>query len=157
MRLIEESSWGRDLGGLLAFLEDHVRTEELAIGEDVHRASYPDAARCYLADRRGVAWTALSPNGSRLAVDAELIDQRIPPAVLQRAHLSLDDVDAREVWRRWTQAEVVAKLRDIPILMWLREYRLTMPLDVDADGPIALRTVDHDGLIVTFGILSEET
>ena len=119
------------------------------VGPQVDRSSYPGAARCYLADGRGVAWNPSDTNGFRLAIDAELIAQRIPPSVVRRARLT-EPVEPLDFWRRWTQAEVLAKLLDVPILMWVRQHGLDVP-DLVGES-IALRTVVHDDLVLTYGL-----
>lgn len=151
MRLLEESCWGTSATGLLPFLADHVGPAELVVGTGVDRATYPFAARSHLSDGRAVAWTAPSPRGCRLAVDAELLGQRVPPVLLRRAGVAAD-LPERDVWRQWTRAETVAKLLDVPILLWVREHGLTVPAGAGDEAPLALRTVEHAGLVVTMGI-----
>ncbi|AKU18817.1 hypothetical protein VV02_10615 [Luteipulveratus mongoliensis] len=124
----------------------------MTVDASVSRTSYPSSSRTYLADGRGVAWTALAPNGFRLAIDAELVAQRVPPAVVRRARLT-EPVEPVDFWRRWTQAEVLAKLLDVPILLWVRTHRLVAPTELDAS--VALRTVLYDDLVITFGLARE--
>ncbi|MCT2587184.1 hypothetical protein [Actinophytocola gossypii] len=85
--------------------------------------SLPDAVtRSHLADGRVVGW--YGPPGA--VIDAELADQRVPPALAARYGASPE-----EFWPRWTRTECAAKLADVPITLWLAEHGLDPgPLDV---------------------------
>ncbi|MDF8262940.1 hypothetical protein [Luteipulveratus flavus] len=119
------------------------------VGVDVDRDTHPDAARSYLADGRGVAWDPPGRGGCRLAVDAELAAQRVPGAVVRRARLT-EPVEPQDFWARWTRAEVLAKLLDVPILLWVREHGLLVP-DLGAEA-VAWRTYAWEDLVVTFAV-----
>lgn len=70
------------------------------------------------------------------AVDAER--RREPPAFLLARAVG-------DPWTWWTRLEVLCKLLDVPVLVALRDG-----LD---QADVALRTVEQDGLVVTFGAL----
>lgn len=88
--------------------------------------------RSRLDDGRLVVWSP--PPGLTCALDAER--RREPP----------DVVAARaegDPWIWWTRLEVLCKLYDVPVLVALR--------DGLNDAGCALRTVEQDGLVITFG------
>ena len=85
-------------------------------------------ARSYLSDGRCVGWSPSNARLTRLVIDAELADQD-PPATLARRFGALG------FWERWTRAEVAAKIADVPMAIWLREYGL------GSDLGDAMRTV----------------
>jgi|GEM_PF-2354298 hypothetical protein len=97
--------------------------------------------RSHLADGRVVCWSASVPRGLRLAVDAEISDQPVPPALAYR----FDLVDPHRFWAAWTAVEVSCKLRDVPILTWLKRRGLT------PDPAIRTRTLRIADITVTCG------
>ena len=101
-------------------------------------------ARSYLADGRLVRWRPSAPAGLRVAVDAELAEQPVPPALARRFGAS----EPSDFWTRWTRVEVCCKLLDIPVLEWLT----TRGLDADV-AEVALHTQALDGVVVTCGLL----
>lgn len=50
-------------------------------------------------------------------IDAELADRAPPMALAAR-------FGGHEFWERWTRAECAAKIADVPISIWLRDYGL---------------------------------
>ena len=98
--------------------------------------------RSHLADGRVVCWSTPVPGGLRLAVDAEVSNQPVPPALAHRFGLA----DPRLFWPAWTAAEVSCKLRDVPILIWLRDRGLT------PDPAIRTRTLRIADITVTYGV-----
>lgn len=109
-------------------------------------------ARSYLADGRLVSWAPPGHPDLRWAIDAELADQPVPPALARRCGCA----DPALFWPCWTRAEVSAKLLDIPILVWVRRYGLAPDAGDGAGrgpdyGVLALRTSGHEGLVVTYG------
>jgi hypothetical protein len=105
-------------------------------------------ARSYLADRRLVQWRPPVAAPSSIcgwAVDAEIAAQRVPVAIAERTGVGDPDV----FWPRWTAIEVVAKLLDVPVVMWLAEHGLSAR--VAADHGVVLRTVPHAELVITVG------
>jgi hypothetical protein len=87
--------------------------------------------------------------GLQFAVDAELADQAVPPALARRR----ETADPAAVWPVWTATEVVAKLTDTPVLAWLStgEPVRATPLRV-GDLEVAWRTETIDDLLVTYGV-----
>ena len=107
------------------------------------RASGCPSPRAYLADGRRICWHRRAPDGWLLAIDAELASQPVPPNLGNR-------VEARsptDFWPAWTRTEVVCKLLDVPVLVWLTRHGLhTEP------PAVHLHTVVRpDGLVVTVG------
>lgn len=96
------------------------------IGPEVSGDTFPGSARSYLADGRGIAWTAPTVAGYALAIDAELAQQPVSPMLAQRTK----SIDPEVVWPRWTGCEAAAKALDLPVLSWLNWPGLRMPDDV---------------------------
>lgn len=101
-----------------------------------------DGLRSHLADGRVVCWSTTVPRGLRLAVDAEISDQPVPPALARR----FGTVDPGSFWPAWTAVEVSCKLRDVPILTWLTHHGLT------PDPGIRTRTFRIADLTMTCGV-----
>lgn len=97
--------------------------------------------RSHLADGRIVSWTSPPPRGLRLAIDAEITDQPVPPALARRFGIG----DPRRFWPAWTAVEVSCKLRDVPVLIWLRHRGLA------PDPEIWTRTLYLKDVTVTWG------
>jgi hypothetical protein len=76
-----------------------------------------------------------------LAIDAEISHQPVPPALARRFGI----LDPRLFWPAWTAVEVSCKLRDVPILMWLRHRGLT------PDPDILTRTLEIADITITTG------
>lgn len=115
---------------------------ELAVGTCARGSGCP-SPRTYLADGRRICWHRPEPYGWRLAVDAELTTQPVPPSLDNRVATD----SPSQFWRAWTRTEVVCKLLDVPVLVWLTRHGLhTEPPSVH------LRTlITADGLVVTVG------
>lgn len=105
--------------------------------------------RSYLADGTRITWQVEAPDGWRVAVDAEHADQVLPPHVRARSGLAEDESGERAL-AGWTQAEVMAKITDTPILLRLRTFGLGLA-DLGEYVPIALMTYAHEGIIATVG------
>lgn len=106
-------------------------------------------ARSYLSDGRRVVWRIEAPDGWRVAVDAERVDERLPPHVLARSGLG-EHASTSSALTAWTQAEVLAKLTDTPILLRLRRFGLGLA-DLGAHEPVMLVTHRLDDVLVTVG------
>lgn len=91
--------------------------------------------RTYLPDGRGVVWTASPRPEIARAVDAEPAYAHVSPRLVRR----VGSEDPGIVWPLWTQAEVVAKLLDLPVLSWLAWPGLVVPAPLLAQ--VALRTL----------------
>lgn len=127
---------------------------------DVNEAAYPFSARSYFADGGGVAW--LVPERlreqARFALDVEA-SRPVRPSLQRRFGIT----DPQIFVAAWTQAEVCAKLLNIPIVVWLKKYGLSFDLDdvgYSHSGEIALLTRSFadelPGATVTFGVFVGE-
>jgi hypothetical protein len=97
--------------------------------------------RSHLGDGRVVGWVGPVPRGMSLAIDAELADAEVPPALARR-------FGTVGFWTRWTRAECLCKLVDLPMHMWWRRYGLEVPAGFDGTW----RTAEADGLVVTVAV-----
>jgi hypothetical protein len=86
---------------------------------DATAASDAHWARTYDHEGRLVTWRP-PRRGGRIAVDAEGLDRPLDPALQRR----WGENDQASFLARWTVAETMAKLADIPILAWLHEHGL---------------------------------
>lgn len=103
--------------------------------------------RSHLADGRTVVWEPPERPG-RHAVDAEIAGQDVPPALGARFPAE----DPRAFWRAWTRAETLAKLADVPILVWLTRHGIGACDDDACVCPRAeLTTTEIGGVLVTCG------
>lgn len=100
----------------------------LVVGAEVNGTTFPDSARSYLADGRGVAWTPCATDAGRFAIDAELAGRPVPPALARRANTA----DPETFWTRWTACEATAKVLDLPVLSWLSWPALVVPQELAA-------------------------
>ncbi|BDZ58894.1 hypothetical protein FB554_2090 [Barrientosiimonas humi] len=114
------------------------------------RDTHPRLPRSYLADGRVVAWDVTPPPGWSVAVDAELEGQQLSDLVRRRAGLPVGTGQAQTLVA-WTQAEVMAKLLDVPILLRLKEFGLGLA-DLGEHEPVALHSWAMHGLILTVGV-----
>lgn len=94
----------------LAQAEAHLRVD----------ARGPALSRSHTADSRTVSWFGPSLPGHRLAIDAEVTDAPVPPALAAR-------FGTRSFWAGWTRAESLAKVFGVPIVVWLRRHGLRVP------------------------------
>jgi hypothetical protein len=74
----------------------------------------------YTADFRTVGWYGSPLPGWRLAIDAEVSDAPVPPALAAR-------FGPASFWTRWTRAESMCKVFGVPIAVWLRRHGLGVP------------------------------
>lgn len=94
--------------------------EHLRIGSAAEMA---DAiTRSHLADFRCVGWYGQAPDGWSVVIDAEYAAAE-PPAPLA------DRFGADGFWERWTRAECLCKLADVPMLAWWPVHGLDVPAD----------------------------
>lgn len=92
-------------------------------------------------DGRRICW---QPECDKpFAVDAERHDQPVPAALAARFGLA-----GREFWVAWTRAEVIAKLRDQPILALLDHEGLTPRIP----ATWRIRTTDVTDITVSYGV-----
>jgi hypothetical protein len=119
---------------LLASAADHLRVgsaEEMA-----------DAVtRSHLPDFRCVGWYAVPPPGWSVAIDAEYADQVVPAPLARR-------FGVEGFWERWTRAECLCKLADIPMLAWWPAHGLDVPADFEGEW----RTLAVGPLIVSVAL-----
>jgi hypothetical protein len=116
---------------LLSCAERHLR-----VGTADQLASA--VTRSHLDDGRCVGWYGPPADGWRVALDSERADAQVPPALARRFGQS-------DFWARWTRAEALCKLADVPVLTWWRRYGLTVP----GDAVAVWRTLGLDDLVVT--------
>lgn len=76
--------------------------------------------RSHTSDFRTVGWYGTPPPGWRLAIDAEVSDAPVPPALAAR-------FGPVSFWTRWTRAESMCKVLGVPIAVWLRRHGLGVP------------------------------
>ena len=129
-----------------------LRDGRLERSSGVSRREHPLAARSYLSDGTGLAWhvpEALRSRGT-FVIDAE-IPQPVRSTLVRR--YGVDDPDTFA--ERWTRAEALAKLDDLPIITWLSRHGLAVPDHVEARrdvGEIDWSTEHFDGVVVTFAV-----
>lgn len=112
-----------------------------------HARSYDDLGRCW-------CWEPQTPH-NHMALDVERLTRPLDRGMPQRWAASTPE----EFLRRWTMAEVLAKLQMTPVMVWLSNHGLpALPegehTTIDtSDGPVALRHfVDRErGLAVSVG------
>lgn len=116
-----------------------------------HRCSTGTHSR--LDDGRRLCWTPLEAGACRAAVDAERLDRPPPRALAARVGHVTDE----RFWWLWTRAEARAKVRDIPILDWLRRVDWTQDGDLDpgthagADaGAVHVLSVAVEDLMISY-------
>jgi hypothetical protein len=127
-----------------ALLDVWARPEHLV----VHPAATdlpPGGTRSHLADGRTVIWSPELPPGVRYAVDAEIADQPVPPALAARFERS-GRTDPASFWTAWTRVEVGCKLRDVPVLTWLGRHGLS------PDKAVPTRTLRVGDLLICCGV-----
>ncbi|TWD81083.1 hypothetical protein FB561_2187 [Kribbella amoyensis] len=100
---------------LLDAAESHLRVGSAA---DVADA----ITRAHLPDFRAVGWYGVPPAGWSVAIDAEYADQVIPAPLVRR-------FGPDRFWERWTRAECLCKLADLPMLAWWPVHGLDVPPD----------------------------
>ncbi len=98
-------------------------------------------------DGRLLCWQTSGLPRLRRAIDAELCDQEVPPALARRA----PGLTRAEFWACWTRAEVRAKVRDIPIITWITT--VAWQIDGDLDPAAEVITSRHGDLVVSYGVL----
>jgi hypothetical protein len=102
-----------------------------------------------VADGRLLCWSPEDlPAAASCAVDAEIATQPVPPALRRRSGIA----DPATFWRLWTRAEVRAKVRDVPIVVWLRAVDWAGDEDLPGVPPADVATTTVDDLIVSFGV-----
>ena len=119
---------------LLASAESHLRVGSVKEMADA-------VTRSHLPDFRCVGWYAVPPAGWSVVIDAEYADQPVPAPLARR-------FGVEEFWQRWTRAECLCKLADVPMLAWWPEYGL----DVPADFTGRWRTLELGPLIVSVAL-----
>lgn len=92
----------------------------------------------YSDDGRRACWRGAAP----AAIDIERAACDVPDALAARFPLHATPTS---FWPAWTRAEALAKLTDVPILVWLS----TRGLDAPTPAGVGVRRLDVDGLVVT--------
>jgi hypothetical protein len=115
---------------------------ELASAERWLRLDEPGSVtNSHLADGRRLGWHGPVPPGCVLVIDAEITAAPVPPALARR-------FGRDRFWERWTHAEALCKLADVPMLAWMGSRGLDCP---DPPG-VQCRTLALEDLTVTVAI-----
>ncbi|MDQ1624760.1 MAG: hypothetical protein QOJ49_258 [Actinomycetota bacterium] len=127
-----------------ALLDEVLHQTEVSVTDPGDAAARTSRARSYLADGRCVSWSPERAAGVDVAIDAEIADAPVPPALRSRFGVT----DPALFWPAWTAVEVSCKLRDVPLLQWLATHGLR------PDPAITTRTVRHGDAVVCLGAIS---
>ena len=100
---------------LLSAVGDHLRVGSAAEMADA-------LTRSHLADFRCVGWFGTPPDGWTVVIDAEYAAAEPPAPLTER-------FGADAFWERWTRAECLCKLADVPMLAWWPVHGLDVPAD----------------------------
>lgn len=118
-------------------------------GRSGHRCS--GGAHSTVGDGRLVCWQPVT--SARVAVDAEILQTPVPPALGRR----WGSTDPLWVWPRWCATECVAKLTDTPIVLLARAGPVEAdPVDTPA-GRVSWRVEPVGDLVVVLAVLSPPT
>ncbi len=128
---------GPPVAALLAAAPRHLRVAPAAESGDA-------VTRSHLGDGRCVGWYAPPAPGWRVAIDAERADGLLPSALVRR-------FGATDFWARWTRAECLAKLTDVPIVAWWHRHGLEVP----PGTPWLWRTLTLADLVVTVAFATD--
>lgn len=123
---------------LLRSAEDHLRVGSVEEMADA-------VTRSHLPDFGCVGWYAEPPPGWSVTIDAEYADQPIPEPLARR-------FGVERFWERWTRAECLCKLADIPMLAWWPAHGLEVPADFDGEW----RTLALGPLIVSVALAPKQ-
>lgn len=104
-----------DAQDLIDTAESHLRT-----GSAVQLADA--VTRSHLPDFRCVGWYGEPPAGWSVVIDAEYAATAVPAPLAERFGTEL-------FWERWTRAECLCKLADVPMLAWWPAHGLDVPGD----------------------------
>lgn len=108
-----------DVITLLDAAEAHLRVGSVAETADA-------LTRSHLPDLRCVGWYGVPPAGWTVAIDAEYAAADPPEPLVRR-------FGADDFWQRWTRAECLCKLADVPMLAWWPEHGLGVPAGFDGE------------------------
>ena len=120
---------------LLAAAESHLRVGSV---EEMAGA----ITRSHLPDFRCVGWYAAPPAGWSVVIDAEYAGQVVPAPLARR-------FGTAEFWPRWTRAECLCKLADVPMLAWWPEHGLDVPADFVGTWRTVLLPSEAGDLVVS--------
>jgi hypothetical protein len=123
---------------LLARAESYLRVGSVEEMSDA-------VTRSHLPDFRCVGWYAEPPAGWSVAIDAEYADHVIPEPLARRFGVD-------RFWERWTRAECLCKLADVPMLAWWPEHGLDVPAEFSGQW----RTLAVGPLIVSVALAPTE-
>ena len=104
-----------EIRALLAAAGSHLRVGPVAELSDA-------ITRSHLPDFRCVGWYGVPPAGWAVTIDAEYAGQEVPEPLARR-------FGTESFWQRWTRAECLCKLADVPMLAWWPEHGLDVPTD----------------------------
>jgi hypothetical protein len=104
-------------------------------------------------DDRGRCWAFPAEDRQRTAIDVERLDRPVDIDLVERWGAT----STEQFIRRWTVAETLAKLDDVPIVLWLADHGLP-PLPEDSSSPphrsdvhIVHFSIPDEGVVVTVG------
>ncbi|WP_238360121.1 MULTISPECIES: hypothetical protein [Micromonospora] len=123
---------------LLAVAHRHLRLATPAESADATTRSYLDDGRC-------LGWYAPPVPRWRVAIDAERVGAPVPTALARR-------FGTGEYWARWTRAECLAKLTDVPMAIWWQRHGLEVPPRIDW----LWRTLTLADLVVTVAFVATD-
>ncbi|KUJ49123.1 hypothetical protein ADL17_09215 [Micromonospora maris] len=123
---------------LLAVAHRHLRLATPAESADATTRSYLDDGRC-------LGWYAPPVPRWRVAIDAERVGAPVPTALARR-------FGTGEFWARWTRAECLAKLTDVPMAIWWQRHGLEVPPRIDW----LWRTLTLADLVVTVAFVATD-
>ncbi|MGC5662397.1 hypothetical protein ACN261_18670 [Micromonospora sp. WMMD723] len=121
----------RPVPALLGAAERHLR---VGTPDELRYA----VTRSHLDDGRCVGWYGPAAPGWRVAIDAERATAEVPPALAAR-------FGPADFWARWTRAESLCKLAEVPVAAWWRRHGLAVPPHTRA----VWRTLRLADLVVT--------
>jgi hypothetical protein len=98
--------------------------------------------RTHLADGRIIVWTDVDPRSH--AIDAEIADQPVPPALARRTGIRSPE----RFWPQWTAMEVACKLLDVPAHLWFKQHGLSV---AHVAARLDITTFRHHDLTISVG------
>jgi hypothetical protein len=127
-----------DVRTLLNGAESHLRVGSAAQLSDA-------VTRSHLADFRCVGWYGSVPEGCTVVIDAEYAGAAVPGPLAGR-------FGTDGFWERWTRAECLCKLADVPMLAWWPAHGLDVPADFTGDWRTLRLPTETGELVVSVAI-----
>jgi hypothetical protein len=127
-----------DVNTLLDEAELHLRVGSAAQLSDA-------VTRSHLADFRCVGWYGEVPDGWTVVIDAEYAGAAVPGPLADR-------FGTDGFWERWTRAECLCKLADVPMLAWWPAHGLDVPAEFAGDWRTLRLPADTGELVVSVAV-----